>query len=1222
MVKKNQGKAKYSFILLCFFLCEQTFPQSLSAENVSESSSSPDFSITDFISQVPSSYGSVSEKYQGSKGRFILHIQDPHAQFEAQKNIAQVISIFSKVLPKGNIPLILVEGAQGMVDVSPLACIQDKETRERISECFLKRGWLSGAEYYAIMNLEEPILFGIEERELYLKNFDYFKKAQLLKKEFSQTIEHVQSSFENAKTRIFSKDLLKLNDCVSSYNQGQLSLEKYASFLKKVRKKKDSLKQTYPSFFNFLRMTSLQKKIDTKASNEEIKNLLIRLQSQLSQENLKKLVEETLLQKLNKISQSDFFKFLYHLSLKENIDWSNYPNLKRFVRILSLRDDISFPDFSKELKTLENEIRSSLYRNEEEKDLDQFFLFLEGLKNFGQLNFSHEEFQTYLKGKGLYFAEKWKMLIDKFSSESTSFVQQDFLKSLLEKCSTIEGFYETAVKRDQAILSKAFDKIKEEKASCAVLITGGFHTAGLTQGFKSEHISYVVMTPTLSSKVNDSAYLSVMNGVLTPFDSGFKSLSQALAPASSFALNPFGNAIPWETIFAQAMMFQEFLEKLRDTRGENLVKGYEHYVRIGNKSGYQRRIPIGEIKRKLEKMKGIAQQLQVDWASAVFLGKDFFVPVKVGLSERVIQIKKRPLDDEDEEKLGMGLYEEIGQFGKDISFCVWPREMHEIFKHSPKNAIDFIEDLFRSEEGEYYITNQSIEKGLRFCSVEDLHQLGRRFKHVRVMHLFETVVDSAVRKDKDFGEIALAFVQGQIQALNEELQSDQKYKAEIARLSLIKLYDGLTRYHMQIEGDVSLAKDYCLLGLSLADGRKGISDEMDFCINSLQDLRQSVFSVWTMFYQDQFHPMAFVLEGRDGNGAQVPEMTEKEMTDKMQWLKRMAQYGFREGDGVFLTGILARPFLATAFPVRFKVSAEYVQLAQEIIKLFRDKGIELHLHSKSADSIKGEQKDFKEERISIAQGLKPFYNVVVFGNMENGKANRFKRVLAEMADPSKERTFYFIGPPGELPFNQKYIHVKSYSLPEKYARTLFEGVEGLQRVVKGLLEGPIQDVEELTLLFDSLKGFDEFEKIAQTQVAQYLLDKALDGALQRGDFSLLFGKGICMEMGESGEVNMDQVRIWIKTRPVELWKAFLSLYAERSLEPSLYEDFHRRERRIANSLTLAVWPNAPQYVLSLLLADADVSHFYNADDLFRQLEALQRSNGSSKPANGAIDISA
>ncbi|OQX53678.1 MAG: hypothetical protein B5M48_02795 [Candidatus Omnitrophica bacterium 4484_213] len=51
---------------------------------------------------------------------------------------------------------------------------------------------------------------------------------------------------------------------------------------------------------------------------------------------------------------------------------------------------------------------------------------------------------------------------------------------------------------------------KGEKA--AVLICGGFHTKGVTQLLKQKDISYIVITPRVSSKIDTELYFSVLRG--------------------------------------------------------------------------------------------------------------------------------------------------------------------------------------------------------------------------------------------------------------------------------------------------------------------------------------------------------------------------------------------------------------------------------------------------------------------------------------------------------------------------------------------------------------------------------------------------------------------------------------------------------------------------------------------------------------------------------------
>ena len=74
----------------------------------------------------------------------VYHIQDAHAVFEAQKNMAKLIEI---LVQRQGIDLVLVEGGTGNASLSPLRRVAWKKVRQRVAEDFLKQGKITGEEY-------------------------------------------------------------------------------------------------------------------------------------------------------------------------------------------------------------------------------------------------------------------------------------------------------------------------------------------------------------------------------------------------------------------------------------------------------------------------------------------------------------------------------------------------------------------------------------------------------------------------------------------------------------------------------------------------------------------------------------------------------------------------------------------------------------------------------------------------------------------------------------------------------------------------------------------------------------------------------------------------------------------------------------------------------------------------------------------------------------------
>ena len=66
--------------------------------------------------------------------------------------------------------------------------------------------------------------------------------------------------------------------------------------------------------------------------------------------------------------------------------------------------------------------------------------------------------------------------------------------------------------------------MRQEKADVAVLVSGGFHTDGITELLKDKNLSYVVITPKVDRLQEDNPYQSVLLGGENEFDIFYETL--------------------------------------------------------------------------------------------------------------------------------------------------------------------------------------------------------------------------------------------------------------------------------------------------------------------------------------------------------------------------------------------------------------------------------------------------------------------------------------------------------------------------------------------------------------------------------------------------------------------------------------------------------------------------------------------------------------------------
>jgi hypothetical protein len=68
------------------------------------------------------------------------------------------------------------------------------------------------------------------------------------------------------------------------------------------------------------------------------------------------------------------------------------------------------------------------------------------------------------------------------------------------------------VAREEAFIKNIVAKLQESGEKIAVLITGGFHTPGITPLLKEMGYSYMVVAPVITQKSDSSIYFSVLRG--------------------------------------------------------------------------------------------------------------------------------------------------------------------------------------------------------------------------------------------------------------------------------------------------------------------------------------------------------------------------------------------------------------------------------------------------------------------------------------------------------------------------------------------------------------------------------------------------------------------------------------------------------------------------------------------------------------------------------------
>ncbi|MDP3981709.1 MAG: hypothetical protein Q8Q33_09880, partial [Chlamydiota bacterium] len=445
---------------------------------------------------------------------FIIHFRDLHCNYEAQMNIAKALEYLWRENPNGEL-LVLVEGAVGDVDTSLFGSFPYDESKKDATASFVRKGKMTGPEYLSINRYGAiPIrIEGVEDEDLYIDNFETFRHVLKFAQDVKEFKSHIKEIIQELKTKTFSEALLELDQLQMQFDGGQLQLELHIHQISKYfESNKIDLGAEYPNLQRFTRVLEKNQDIDMNKVEKERNLLVEQLGGILGKEELGNLLKRSLEYRLGKISASEYFDYLWSQAGRLD-DISEYQDLQQYIQIIKDQTNIDESELLGELTIL----TSLLVENAIESDEQNKLVDLSKRADiFGKL------LSLELTRDDLLFMKEHQeeMRLENIVEDINDWIHryqigislEDFssLQMLREVSTQGQHFYEVAVQRDLVLVEKAIEKARSRHIKSAVLITGGFHSDGVTKIMKKRDIGYVVLTPRVLSEPNMENYYALM----------------------------------------------------------------------------------------------------------------------------------------------------------------------------------------------------------------------------------------------------------------------------------------------------------------------------------------------------------------------------------------------------------------------------------------------------------------------------------------------------------------------------------------------------------------------------------------------------------------------------------------------------------------------------------------------------------------------------------------
>ncbi len=459
------------------------------------------------IPALPHDLGKVTDVFipQNSSAKpLLIHIEDAHAHFETQQKIREILKFLKE---NRNLEQVFLEGASGRLDQNLFKIFPDQSLNINAAEYWMKEGRFSGAEVFAIENMNEIKLAGAENRALYTKNLESFRRLHRQFKQIRPVLERWQNALIRLEKKVYLGDLKTWNDSRRKFLNGEIDLLNYARLLERLSGEGLNSQRALGRLFD---IESSLKSISEDAWKKEYRTISGLIRTPVLKKNWKSLkgsIHEINLTRLEKdnllIARNPrlFFEYLLTDLEKRGISARQFKELPKIARYLMLRGELDGAQVMEDLFTLEELTGKKLLQTRAERELYENEKAFQHLVNLFSLSIDRNQWTRILGHRADWNPSSLGEKIGQTAGE----IPDESFRLALE-------FYETAYKREEALVRNAVEQFEKSNEPLAVLITGGFHSDGIRRLLRKRGVNYLSVRPEVLASGEESKYLEVMLG--------------------------------------------------------------------------------------------------------------------------------------------------------------------------------------------------------------------------------------------------------------------------------------------------------------------------------------------------------------------------------------------------------------------------------------------------------------------------------------------------------------------------------------------------------------------------------------------------------------------------------------------------------------------------------------------------------------------------------------
>jgi hypothetical protein len=443
---------------------------------------------------VQAQFGTIRKRHAGPKKQIVIHIEDAHVHQQAQRHIAALLDYFVKNYA---VRVACLEGASGRLATDALSFLPDRDVRQVVADYFLKEGRLTGAEHYAVTQRPPLTLYGAENEQLYRKHYEAYRDTYALRQENAAVFEGVGKVLGKLARFVLSPELNRFYQVRRAFSSREIEMGEYLKAVFEFAKQTGLLRGRFRSLQLYETILNLGGRVDFEHAAEEIFLFLQELKAASDPLQMRELTDKITQLRTSSEARPEVYDYLVRQMRARHWE-SRYRRLRIYLEYVSACDRFAMGALDS-LAELEHEIEVKLSKTREERLYLYWSRIFDIYQKVAGLELTQKDARFFYRHRKVFNMVRLRHFLEPLMDRHhfTFELPQDMGK--VDRClPMLDRFYALAVQRDEALTAETLRKMKDENSPAVVLVTGGFHTPGISKALERAGYSYITIMPKLS----------------------------------------------------------------------------------------------------------------------------------------------------------------------------------------------------------------------------------------------------------------------------------------------------------------------------------------------------------------------------------------------------------------------------------------------------------------------------------------------------------------------------------------------------------------------------------------------------------------------------------------------------------------------------------------------------------------------------------------------------